>query len=116
MCVYLDDIFISGADSNAYYATVNTISSVLSKNEVRLRREKCKVTVSQGTYPGHMIVADGLHPLSENITSIQSAHVQKKIHNLNRTWVCYNSIIGFYQTVTTLVAPLYTLLRNGVTV
>ena len=96
MCVYLDDILISGADSNAHAATVNRVLYVLSKHGVRLRPEKCKFGVSQVIYIGHMIDAEGLHPLSENITAIQSAPAPKILHNLSRSWVCYNYTIGFY--------------------
>ena len=78
VCVYLDDILISGADSNAHSATVNRVLAVLSKHGVRLRQEKCKFGVSQVTYLGHMIDAEGLHPLSEKITAIRSAPAPKK--------------------------------------
>ena len=78
VCVYLDDILISGADSNAHSAIVNRVLYVLSKHGVRLRRDKCKFGVSQVTYLGHMIDAEGLHPLLKKITSIQSASAHKK--------------------------------------
>ena len=71
MCVYLEDILISGVDSNAHSVTVNRVVSVLSKHGVRLQREKCKFGVSQVTYIGHMIDLDVLHPLSEKIIAIQ---------------------------------------------
>ena len=78
-CVYLDDIIISGADSNAHSAAVNRVLAVLSKHGVRLRQEKCKFGASQMTYLGHMIDGEGLHPLSEKITAIQSAPAPKNI-------------------------------------
>ena len=82
MCVYLDDILISGADSNAHSATVNRVLAVLSKHGVRLRQEKCKFGVSQVANLGQMIDAEGLHPLSEKITAIQSAPAPKNITQL----------------------------------
>ena len=96
VCVYLDDILISGADSNAHSATVNRVLAVLSKHGVRFRQEMCKFGASQMTYLGHVIDAEGLHPLSEKITAIQSAPAPKTLYNLRRSWVCYNSTIGFY--------------------
>ena len=96
VCVYLDDILISGADSNSHSATVNRVLSVLSKHGVRLRREKCKFGVSQVTHLGHMINIEGLHPLSEKITEVNRHLLLKILHNLSRSWVCYNSTIGVY--------------------
>ena len=58
VCVYLDDILISGADSNAHSANVNWVLAVLSKHGVCLRQVKCKFGVSQVTYLGHMIDAE----------------------------------------------------------
>ena len=39
VCVYLDDILISGAVSNAHSATVNRVLAVLSMHGVCLRQE-----------------------------------------------------------------------------
>ena len=115
VCVYLDDILISGADSNAHSATVNRVLAVLSKHGVRLRQEKCKFGVSQVTYLGHMIDDEGLHPLSEKITAIQSAPAPKNITQLKSFLGMLQFYNRFLPNLATLAAPLYSLLRKGVT-
>ena len=113
MCVYLDDKLILGADSNARSATVNRVLAVLSKHGVRLRQEKCKFGVSQVTYLGHMIDAEGLHPLSEKITAIQLAPAPKNITQLKSFLGMLQFYNRFLPNLATLAAPLYSLLRKG---
>ena len=115
VCVYLDDILISGADSNTRSATVNRVLAVLSKHGVRLLREKCKFGVSQVTYPGHMIYAEGLHPLSEKITAIQSAPAAKNLTQLKSFLGMLQFYNRFLHNLATLAAPLYSLFRKGAT-
>ena len=62
-----------------------------------------------------MIDAGGLQPLSEKITSIQSAPAPKNITQL-KSFLCMLQFYNrFLPNLATLVAPLYTLLRKGVT-
>ena len=54
-----------------------------------------------------MIDAEALHPLSEKTTAIQSAPAPKTLHNLSRSWVCYNSIIDFILSSYTRCTTVY---------
>ena len=88
---------------------------MLSKHGVRLRREKCKFCVSQVTHLGPIIDAEVLHPLSEKITAIQSAPTPKNITQLKSFLGMLQFYNRFLPNLATLVAPLYSLLRKGVT-
>ena len=67
------------------------------------------------TYLGHMIDAEGLHPLSEKITAIQSAPAPKNITQLKSLMGMLQFYNRFLPNLATLAAPQYSLLRKGVT-
>ena len=62
-----------------------------------------------------MIDAEGLHPLSEKITAIQSAPAPKNITQLKSFLGMLQFYNRFLPNLATLAAPLYSLLRKGVT-
>ena len=62
-----------------------------------------------------MIDAEGLHPLSEKITAIQSVPAPKNITQLKSFLGMLQLYNRFLPNLATLAAPPYSLLRKGVT-
>ena len=114
MCVYLDDILVSGSRPEEHLSALNAVLTVLSKYGVRLRKEKCTFGVSQVTYLGHMINSEGLHPLSEKVEAIDSAPAPTNITELRSFLGMLQFYSSFLPNLSTMVTPLNALLRHGV--
>ena len=61
VCVYLDDILVTGPTDDAHLSTLNKVFSRLDKAGVRLKHNKCAFMQPSVEYLGHKISAAGLH-------------------------------------------------------
>ena len=61
--VYLDDIFITGSSQEEHVSNLKEVLSRLQQAGLCLRKDKCKFMVSSVQYLGHIIDANGLHPV-----------------------------------------------------
>ena len=60
--MYLDDILVTGATEEEHLSALEEVLRRMSKQEFRLRREKCVFLVLSVVYLGHKIDAQSLHP------------------------------------------------------
>ena len=75
VCVYLDDILISGANDKEHLERLNSVLEVLSSRGLRLSKEKCFFSQLSVQYLGHVIDKNGLHPLADKIKAISAASI-----------------------------------------
>ena len=73
VCVYLDDILVTGRTEEEHLQRLDTVLQRLEKAGMRLKRNKCAFMLKSVEYLGHNISAEGLHPTQENVRAITDA-------------------------------------------
>ena len=67
VCVYLDDILITGTD---HLKNLEAVLTCLREAGMRLKRKKCAFMLERVEYLGHQISAEGLQPTKEKVRAI----------------------------------------------
>jgi transposase InsO family protein len=112
--VYLDDILITGATEEEHLRTLDEVLSRLDKAGLRVKRSKCEFMRESVTYLGHRIDADGLHPLPDRVRAIKEAPKPTSVTTLKAYLGMLTYYSKFLPKLSTLLYPLYRLLRKGV--
>ena len=61
VCVYLDDILVSGANEQEHLANLEQVLQQLESAGMKLKRPKCAFLLNSVAYLGHEISAEGLN-------------------------------------------------------
>ena len=114
VCVYLDDILVSGKDEKDHEKNLDLVFTVLSDAGLKLKREKCLLAQDSVTYLGHIIDSRGLRPVKKKVEAIHKAPEPKNVAELQSFigLLCYYS--KFLPNLSTVMAPLYELLKKDV--
>ena len=111
---YLDDILITGSTYAEHLAALKEVLSRLQKAGLRVKREKCQFMMPSVTYLGYRIGTEGIHPLPEKVQAIKEAPRPTNPSELK----AYLGILTYYSKflpkMSTVLAPLYRLLRKDV--
>ena len=83
MCVYLDDILITGATEEEHIHNLDTVLTRLENAGMRLKRNKCAFLLPAVEYLGHKISAQGLQPTDEKIRAINNAPAPTNISHVS---------------------------------
>ncbi|XP_048247554.1 uncharacterized protein K02A2.6-like [Haliotis rufescens] len=112
VCVYLDDILVTGVDDAEHNKNLNEVLDRLQKAGLRLNASKCHVKKDSVTYLGHRIDAQGLHPLEEKVNAIVSAPAPQNVTKLKS----FLGMVQYYQrflpNLSTTLVPLHGLLQK----
>ena len=111
MCVYLDDILVTGKSEAAYIHNLTTVLERPESAGIRLKCKNCTFILPEVEYLGHSISARGLHPLSNKVRAIADAPTSLNVSQLKSFLGMLNYYGWFLQYLTTLLAPLYALLQ-----
>ena len=114
VCVYIDDILITGASEREH---LNNLAKVLERLEsagMRLKQEKCKFMSPSVSYLGHVISAEGLHTEEAKVKAIVEAPEPRNAGELRSFLGMVNYYGKFLPDLATTLAPLYHLLRKHV--
>ncbi|XP_056128977.1 uncharacterized protein K02A2.6-like, partial [Lampris incognitus] len=79
---YLDDILITGKDTERHLTNLEEVLSRLETYNLRVKREKCAFMQNNVSYLGHVIDARGIRPMKEKTDAIQRAPVPKNVTEL----------------------------------
>ena len=60
MCVYIDDILVTGATEQEHLANLAQVLQRLDTAGMKLKRPKCVFLLRSVSYLGHIISAEGL--------------------------------------------------------
>ena len=113
VCVYLDDILISGANDKEHLERLNSVLEVLSSRGLRLSKEKCSFSQSSVQYLGHVIDKNGLHPLADKIKAISAAPPPKNVTEVKSFLGMLQFYSRFLKNLATVIEPLTRLLRKN---
>lgn len=111
---YLDDVLIGADNDRELMDRLDRVLERLKDNGVRLKKEKCQFGVREVMYLGWRLSEAGLRPVQEKTAAVTAAPDPRNVQELR-------SLIGsvsYYQrllpNLSTVLAPLYALLKKGV--
>ena len=70
VCIYLDDILITGESESAHLNNLAVVLEWLEATGTRLKCEKCSFMIPKVEYLGHCISAKGIQPISTKLRAI----------------------------------------------
>ena len=82
VCVYLDDILITGATEVEHLNNLHDVLSRLEQAGMHLKKDKCAFLLPQVDYLGHQISQSGLHPTEEKVRAIVEAPAPHNVTQL----------------------------------
>ena len=112
VCVYLDDILVTGETEDKHLQNLEQVLSRLEKAGLQLQRQKCTFMQPSVEYLGHRISAAGLHPSEEKVRAIVDAPVPKDVTQLRSFLGLLNYYGKFLPQLPSTLAPLYALLQK----
>ena len=112
VAVYLDDILVSGKSEEKHLETLDLVLKRMEDAGLRLKRNKCHFMTPSVEYLGHRIDRDGLHPTDEKVRAIRDAPNPRDVTELRSFLGLINYYGKFLPQLSTVLAPLYRLLRK----
>ena len=114
VCVYIDDILITGPTDEDHLKTLDEVLSRLEAAGARLKREKCFFMKPHVEYLGHRISAEGLQPTDTKVKALKDAPVPRNVSQLKSFLGLLNYYGKFVPNLSTALAPLHLLLQKRV--
>ena len=110
--VYIDDILITGRTKEEHLCTLGKVLQILEDARMRLKKEKCVFMVPSMEYLGHSISKEGLQLTAEKVRAITVAPQLTNVFELKEFLGLINYYRKFMQNLSTVLVPLYTLLKK----
>ena len=73
VCLYLDDILITGKTDQEHLNNLSAVLQRLAAAGIKLKPEKCSFMMTEVEYLGHKISAKGLQPTNQKVRAITEA-------------------------------------------
>ena len=112
VCVYIDDILVTGGTDEEHVEHLAEVLRRLSKAGMKLKRAKCAFLLPSVEYLGHTISADGLHTSEDKVSGIVKAPAPKDVTELRSFLGLVNYYGKFLPDLATTLSPLYSLLQK----
>ena len=112
--VYIDDILITGETESDHLQSLEEVLKRLVKAGLRVKKHKCKFMAPSVAYLGHVIDAEGLHPLPDKVQAVQQAPTPRSVTELKSYLGLLTYYGKFLPNLATHLAPLYKLLGTKV--
>ena len=110
--VYIDDILITGRTEEEHLRTLGKVLPILEEARMCLKKEKCVFIVPSMEYLGHSINKEGLQPTADKVRAITEPPQRTNVSELKAFLGLINYYGKFMQNLSTVLAPLYTLLKK----
>ena len=114
MCVYLNDILVTGATEQEHLTNLAQVLQRLESAEMKLKRQKCAFMLKSVSCLGHVISTEGLHTADSKVKAIVDAPEPRNVSELRSVLGMVNYIYygKFLPNVATTLSPLYELLQR----
>ena len=109
VCVYIDDIIISGKTPEEHLHNLNEVLQRLESAGLRLKKEKCSFCCPEVDYLGHTISAEGLTPSPSKIRAITEVSQPGNVTQLKAFLGLVSYYAKFLPDRAAKLAPLYRL-------
>ena len=112
VCVYIDDILISGRTDEEHLEHLDEVIRRLAEAGMRLKKKKCAYLLSAVDYLGHVINAEGLRTSDSKIAGIVKAPAPRDVSELRSFLGLVNYYGKFLPDLANTLSPLYALLQK----
>ena len=112
VCVYLDDILVTGKSTEKHLKNLEEFLSRLRNAGMGLKKSKCAFLLPQVEYLGHQISEKGLQPTTQKLRAIVEAPAPHNVSQLKSFLGMINYYSKFSPNLSTQLAPLYSLLQK----
>ena len=113
VCVYLNDILITGSSPAAPLKNLEHVFTRLEEAGVHFKKEKCEFMLEEVEYLGHKISQDGLQPIHSKVAAVANAPELTQVAELHSFLGLVNYYGKFLPDLATAAAPLHNLLRKN---
>ena len=110
MCVYIDDILVTGSNMEEHLHHLDEVLSHLERTGVRLKKGKCVFLMPEVEYLGH---SQGLQPSDSKVRAISEAPSPKECCTASFLPGSSGLLWKVLANSSTVLAPLYKLLKKG---
>lgn len=114
VAVYIDDIICFGKDQQEHDQRLKKLLYKLRSENVKLNKEKCKISISELKYLGHKLSGKGVTADDCKIKAITNMETPKDKKSLERFLGLINYVGKFVQNLSQHTAPLRELLKKSV--
>ena len=111
--VYLDGISITGSSDDDHLATLEQVLQKLATVGIHLSQKKCIFTELSVVCLGHRISSEGLHPVAEKVKAVQEVPESRNLTEFKSFLGFLSYYSHFLCNLSTVLAPLYRLLRKS---
>ncbi|XP_044755016.1 uncharacterized protein LOC123313970 [Coccinella septempunctata] len=112
--IFIDDIVVTGKDRAEHLERLEKVFERLQDAGFKISVNKCEFFKSKITYMGYQIDKTGLHTCQEKIEAFNKAPVPKDISQLKSFLGLVNYYGKFVPNLSSILHPLYNLLRDRV--
>ena len=110
--IYLDDILVTGKTKSEHLQNLQEVLKRLQQAGMKLKQAKCAFMLPTIEYLGHRISAEGIYPTKDKVRAILEAPAPQNITQLRSFLGMINYYAKFLPQLSTLLAPLYSLLQK----
>ncbi|XP_026742280.1 uncharacterized protein K02A2.6-like [Trichoplusia ni] len=112
--VFLDDIIITGLNTKDHINNLHKVFSRLLSHGLKVKKEKCTFFSESISYLGHVISKQGVHTCQDKVKAIVNTPTPCNVSELRAFIGMTMYYAKFIKNVSTILAPLYRLLRADV--
>ena len=113
VAVFLDDVIIAGPSLQEHNRALREVLRRLSEAGLRANRAKCCFGLKSVTYLGYTVSGAGVHTTDDKVAAIRGAPEPRNVTELQAWLGLINYYSKFLRNLSTVLFPLYKLLRRG---
>ena len=115
ICIYLNDIVVTGESEAAHLQSLATVLERLEAANIRLKHEKFAFIIPEVKHLGHSISTGGVRPIKEKVHAVMEAPRSQSVSQLRSFLGMVNYYAKILSNLATLLRPLYDLLQKAKT-
>ena len=96
VCVYLDDILVTGRDDAEHLTNLHSVLKKLSDSGLKLAKDKCHFLLPSVKYLGFRVTQEGIQPTGEKVRAIKEAKAPRNVQEL-RSFI---GLVNYYNLLT----------------
>nr|XP_037273151.1 uncharacterized protein LOC119165061 [Rhipicephalus microplus] len=111
----IDDILVFGRTREEHDGRLSQVLSRLAKAGLRLNQDKCRFGVSEVSFLGVIVSAQGIRPSPDKVEAIKTMEAPTDIAGVRRLLGMVNHLARFLPSISEVTAPIRALLNKSAT-